>query len=261
LVPARGRLLIHPTDYQQGYVVADDRPVTEIPPALNGAGPMLPGPDQDHVWVQASWEQMNGDTGRRMQLVTLRGDPAGLTVPVPPFAGDAIPDGAGYVLFEGVGGVYRGGPSGLFRLSGGTLVAVGPPGWLTLDCDEQARCGTVLRRRDGTTRHLPVMIAPQMPRGILSPDGRTAALLDVGPVGNAAAGQATLVDLGTGARHPVGLPLTPTGFDGALAWSPDSRWLFAIDVAGQVKAVDRRTRAATDLAPGLPPVQQLAVRS
>ncbi|HVN11616.1 MAG TPA: hypothetical protein VMT69_05960, partial [Kineosporiaceae bacterium] len=49
LVPARGRVLIHPTDYRQGYLVMDDRPVTEMPPGLDGAGPMLPGPDVDHV--------------------------------------------------------------------------------------------------------------------------------------------------------------------------------------------------------------------
>jgi hypothetical protein len=261
LVPARGRLLIHPTDYRQGYVVADDRPVAEMPPALNGAGPMLPGPDQDHVWVQTAWMQADGTGRRRLQLVTLAGDATGATVPVPAYVGGAVPDGAGYVLFEGVGGIYRGSPAGLSRLSGGTLVAVGRPGWLTLDCDEQARCGTILRRRDGRTHAVPVTLGPPVPPGVLSPDGRMVAVLDVGAGGDPGTTHASLVDLTSGARHALGLPLTPTGAEGILAWSPDSRWLFAIDAAAQLRAVDARTRAVTDLVRGLPPVLQLAVRT
>jgi hypothetical protein len=261
LVPARGRILIHPNDYGQGYVVADDRPVAEMPSVLNGGGPMLPGPDQDHVWVQTSWEPMDGSSRRRMQLVTLAGDAAGIAVAVPLFVGDAMPDGAGYLLFEGVGGVYHGEPAGLSRLTGGALVAVGPPGWLTVDCDDQARCGTVLHRRDGTRQAVPVTLGPQAPPGILSADGRTAALVDVGPVGNPGRAQAILIDLGSRARRVVDLPLWPTGAEGTITWSPDDRWLFAIDATGQVRAVDTRTRDVVDLAPRLPPVLQLAVRS
>jgi hypothetical protein len=254
LVPARGRLLIHPTDYGQGYVVPDDRPVVEMPAALNGVGPMLPGPDQDHVWVRSAVGQ------GRMHLMTLGGKEAGPTVPVPPFVGEAMPDGAGYVLFAGVGGLYRGSAGGLERITGGGLIALGALGWLTLDCDDRARCGTVLHRRDRTTQPVPLTLSPQVPPGILSPGGRTVALLDVGPAGNPGEALATVVDLASGTQRIVALPLWPEGSDGTLAWSPDGRWLFTIDETRQLRAVDARTLAVTALAPGLPPVRQLAVR-
>ena len=41
---------------------------------------------------------------------------------------------------------------------------------------------------------------------------------------------ATLVELANGARHPIDLPLTATGAEGTLTWSPDGRWLFAVDL-------------------------------
>jgi hypothetical protein len=251
LVPARGRLLIHPPDFRQGYVVVDDRPVTEIPPRLGGDGPLLPGPDPDHVWTQSF--------PGRMSLVTLTGDAAGLALTVPPYLGTALADGRGYVLFQSVGGVYQGDRDGIRRLTTGGLVAVGPRGIVTVDCDDHGNCSTVLHGHDGRTTivpaELPVQGGPS--GGAISPDGRTLVLYVYGQSGDVSA---TLVDLGNGATRAVPLSLTPTGEDGTIVWSPDSRWIFAIDALSQLKVIDARTLAVADLVPGLPSLGQLAIR-
>ena len=250
LVPARGRLLIHPPDSRLGYVVPDDLPVTTMPPPLNSDGPLLPGPDADHVWVQTLPGQMS--------LVTLAGKPAGLDLTVPPYLSPGIADGSGYVLFEGVGGLYRGGRGGLQRVTTGQLIGVGPTGIVTVDCDDRARCGIVLRSRDGRTSVVPALLEPQGPNpGAISPDGTSLAVYTSGQAGEVSA---TLVELANGASHAIDLPLTATGAEGTLAWSPDGRWLFAVDASQQLKVINPRTLAVTDLVPGLPSIRQLVVR-
>ncbi|MGZ4624873.1 MAG: hypothetical protein ACXV3S_01090 [Kineosporiaceae bacterium] len=257
LVPARGRLLIHPTDYRQGYLVPDGRPVVELPVGLDGAGPMLPGPDADHVWMQVQ------EAGHAvMSLVGLEGRATGVRVAVPAYAAPPLPDGRGNLLFEGIGGVYLGDTRGLRRLTQGALIAVGSSGWLTLDCDDRALCSTVLLSRDGGRRTVPAAIAPQYPHGVLSPDGRMAALfIDPGTSGDPGRMGLGLLDLMTGARHTVDVALSPTGGAGTLVWSPDSRWLLAVGETGELTVVDPRRRTESPLAPGLPLVFELAVRA
>jgi hypothetical protein len=251
LVPARGRLLIHPPDSRPGYVVTDDRPVTEMPPPLNGDGPLLPGPDADHVWVQTLPGQMS--------LVTLAGKSSGLDLTVPPYLGPGIADGSGNVLFQGVGGVYRGGRGGLQRVSTGQLIGVGPTGVVTADCDDRARCGIVLRTHDGRTSVVPALLEPQgFNPGSISPDGTNVVVVSTNGQGGEAA--ATLVELDNGASRPIELPLTPTSGEGTIVWSPDGRWLFAVDASQQLKVINARTLAVADLVPGLPSIHQLVVR-
>ena len=221
LVPVGGGLLIQPADSRPGYVVPDDRPVSRMPPGLNGDGPLLPGPDADHVWIQTLPGQMS--------LVTLAGTPAGLDITVPPYLSPGIADGSGYPLLQGVGGLYRGGRGGLQRVTTGQLIAVGPTGMITVDCDDRARCGIVLRTRDGRTSVVPALLEPQGPNpGAISPDGTIVAVYTFGQAGDVSA---TLVELANGASHPIDLPLTATGAEGTLAWSPDGRWLFAVDAS------------------------------
>jgi hypothetical protein len=250
LVPARGRLLIHPPDSRPGYVVPDDRPATELPPPLNGSGPLLPGPDADHVWIQT----LPG----RMSLVTLAGTPAGLDLTIPPYLAPGIADGSGYVLFQGVGGVYRGGRDGLQRVTTGQLIGVGPTGLITVDCDDRARCGIVLRTRDGRTSVVPALLEPPgLNPGAISPDGTSVVVSTFGQGGEVSP---TLVKLDNGASQPIEVPLTPTGAEGTIIWSPDSRWLFAVNTLQQLKVINARTLAVADLVPGLPPTHQLVVR-
>jgi hypothetical protein len=47
----------------------------------------------------------------------------------------------------------------------------------------------------------------------------------------------------------------------ALAWSPDSRWLFVITARGYLAAINARTQRVEGLGVTLPPVSQIAVRN
>lgn len=253
VVPVRRSVLVHPLDYRRGYVVPDDRPAADLPLALNGSGPLLPGPDDDRVWVPLESRRSPG-----MMLVTLDGLSSGVTAAAPPYVTDGpLADGAGYLLFQAIGGIYRAGPGRTRRVSDGALLAVGPPGWLTVECDDDAVCRTVLHARRGGNQVVPAAIAPQSRRGVLSPDGATVALPVPGEIGTTGL---VLVDLRSGDRRAVALSLIGTDGDGTLAWSPDGRWLFAVDSAGQIEAVDPRSGRISSLIPGLPTVVQLAVR-
>jgi hypothetical protein len=109
--------------------------------------PLLPGSDQDHVWVPLEGRRSPG-----LALVTLQGAETGVSAPAPPYpTGGPIADGAGYVLFEAVGGIYQAGHGRTRRVSAGSLLAVGPGGRLTVECDD-AVCRTVLRFRTGRGR-------------------------------------------------------------------------------------------------------------
>jgi hypothetical protein len=47
----------------------------------------------------------------------------------------------------------------------------------------------------------------------------------------------------------------------ALAWSPDSRWLFIVTARGYLAAVNARTERVGGLGVSLPPVSQITVRN
>ncbi|HVN11083.1 MAG TPA: hypothetical protein VMT69_03235 [Kineosporiaceae bacterium] len=253
LVPARRRVLVHPADYREGYVVPDDRPAADLPLTLNGSGPLLPGPDQGHVWVAA--DNMPFPT---LALLTVDGAWSGVTAPPPPYPiGGPFADGAGYVLYACAGGVYRAGQGPPRRISQGALLAVGAPGWVTVECDDVAACAVVLRRRAGGSSVVPVRIGLLERRGVLAPDGRRMALSVPGTVGSPGL---VLVDLTSGAQLDVPLPLADTDAEAALAWSPDGRRLLAADASGQIQVVDPGTGETEPLVPGLPAVVQLAVR-
>ena len=89
-----------------------------------------------------------------------------------------------------------------------------------------------------------------------APNGSVAAVL----VYNTPQVLLYLLNLSTGAAKlvRVTMPLTP-GYQ-AMAWSPDSRWLFVAAAYGKLVAVDARTGMATGLGVRLPPVTQVAVR-
>jgi len=254
LVPARGRVLIHPADYRKGYVVLDDRPAADLPLALNGTGPLLPGPDQDHVWAA-----IDNQPSPELGLLTLTGGWTGVSVPAPAYATTGpIADGGGYLLYQGVGGLYRVGQGPVRRVSDGALLAVGPPGWLTLECDASAACRTVLRRRAGGTLAVTASVGLQFRTGVLSPDGTTGALPVPGPLGMMGL---ALVDLPSGARREIDLSLIDTDRQGTLAWTPDGRQLLAVDVAGRIRVVDPRTGHVSGLGAALPSIVQIAVRN
>jgi hypothetical protein len=253
LVPMRGGVFVHRADYGPGYAVTDGRPATLMPPTLDGPGPMLPGPDLDHVWVQ-----VGTDDPARMVLATGDGRLTRTSVPVPTYPTfEAMPDGAGYPLFGAVGGFYRGVPGGSQRVTDGVVVAAGPQGWLAVECDDRDRCAAVLVDHRGRRREVPGVADPRLPAGVLAPNGRAAAVY---VVGMSAATTLTLLDLVSGGRRTVGMTVGGGQGVSCLAWSPDSRWLFAVDASARVLVVDARTGRATPLVAGLPNVLQIAVR-
>jgi hypothetical protein len=147
-------------------------------------------------------------------------------------------------------------------LTTGNLLAVGPTGYLVSECVTAGKCLTsVIDRASGKRRTLARSIVPVVgDTGLISPDGRTAAVIDVAKVGSVD-GRLSLVDLTSGVEHALGVDLgTPTG-SGSMVWSPDSRWLFVVTAAGHVAVIDPDTRKVGGLGVQLPFIEQLAIRA
>lgn len=256
--------VVRPLDWAQGYLVPDGRPARGLTGALSRGGPVVPGPDPAHVWVDV-WEPGGRDS---IRLIGLGGRADGPVVPKPTNARDWISaDGGGHPLLQTFGGTYVVSRAGLRRITTGAVLASGPTGWLVLDCDARNVCTVkdVDRRtwRRTDLAGFPAALADALGRigqpGRLSPDGRRAAL--VGPAGDGRTAL-WLAELPSGRAHrvPVGSPLRGDVGEDALAWSPDGRWLFVVDGRGTVEVVDARTGAVRPLDIDLPTVRQLAVR-
>jgi hypothetical protein len=258
--------LVRPIDIVPGYLIPDGEPAREAPGPLDAGGPVFPGPDARHLWVSSS-------SGDQMVLVGMDGRRAGPSITAPPLGSPvnpslvAIPDQAGYLLFPGTGGVYDVRPGGTSRVSTGTVLAVGPTRWLTAECTGHARCRPIAIDRSTGARHpLSTRISgtAQSTVGVISPDGSAAAVL----VGSSQA-RIEIIDLATGAAHALPLRIDLSGVDlgwawESMAWSPDSRWLFAA-AGGDLYAVSRHTGQVTNLShvlgPALPHLSQLSMRN
>jgi hypothetical protein len=250
------RVIVHPMDFVAGYVVYDGKLATQLPPALDQADSVLPGPDPRHVWAETQ-----AGTASALSLLTVDGSPAGIQIPIPPDATVQASDRAGYALMFGIGGMYDARPDGLHRVTGGTLLAVGPTRWLTVECDERYHCASIVTdRRDGARQVLRTPLdAYEQNSGAISPDGRIAALLQHNGAG---ATNVHLLNLVTGADLVTGVRTDSDQTVGGrtFVWSPDSRWLFVTTGTGRVLAINRTGRAtALDLRVG--PIHQLALRS
>jgi hypothetical protein len=254
--------IVRPLDFVPGYLVPDGRPPRALTGALSTGGVTLPGPKPGQYW---KFESGGRDA---MKLVGPDGalieSSRPLTVTIPtgmnPFP---VPDGAGYPLVTGVGGAYDATPDGLHRITTGAVLAVGRTRWLADECDQHAHCSmVVIDRTTGARRVLRAFAAdPTNISGAISPDQRTVALL---LPRDAVGGSPTLhlLNLTTGAdrRLPIGFRFGVSVNDSAVAWSPDSRWLFAADTRGKLRAVDARTGQVHSLGVRIPPINQLAIR-
>jgi hypothetical protein len=256
----RDRVLIRPLDLVPGYQVRDGTPAVELTGALRSGGAVFPGPDLGHVWLA------RGDPGS-VELVLLGADDnkGGRSVPLPPEASlfALTSDGAGSVLLTGVGGAYAVRSDGLRRITMGMLLAAGPTGWLTVECDPRYRCSIILRDRSGRARAITGAtfgtgsLGGYALGGVISPDGRAAAVFEPTP------GPAPVLDLlqlRTGGRHRVEVDVGEGPDQGTVAWSPDSRWLFVLDAAGRLRVVDPGTGTVSQLLPDLPRPVQLSIR-
>jgi hypothetical protein len=259
--------IVRPLDFVPGYLVPDGRAPRALVGALASGGVLLPGPASGQFWMQSG----RGGATAPMVLVgpdgRLIASARSQRITIPPRMNSfPAPDGAGYLIVTaGLGGVYDLRPSGLRRITTGALLAVGPTRWLVAECTKQAGCApVVINQATGSRRALPSFgadLSDPTISGVIAPDGHTAALFlpQHDPVGPP---QLHLIDLdsGTDRRLAVRLTTNASAFpDDPLVWSPDSRWLFAIDTHGQLYAVDARTGRAHHLGVPLPPVEQLAL--
>ena len=254
LLAGEDQVLIRPLDKVPGYLVPDGRPARELPALLEHDGPVYPGPRPNQMWARPS-----DDHQPVMALMELDGSRLAEFIPIPSenLSFDATADGAGYLLFPGIGGVYNARPDGLRRISTGSLVAVGPTGWLVTECDDRHRCQSVLiDRGDGSRQVVKAAIAGRQQRGVISPDGATAALLT--SARNGAIGL-QLLDLATGNRRILNVSVNQS-YEGAIAFSPDSNWLLAVTVDGTLSVINRKTAAVGSLGVPLPPLNQLVLR-
>ena len=247
--------IIRPLDFVPGYLMPDDQPARTLPTALGTAGQAFPGPRPGQVWVQSGF---GAETV--MALVTMSGARIGPSIRLPADIGyGAVPDGRGYLAVERNGAAYDVGPGGLRRVAAGTLTATGPSAWLIVQCASARHCvNVVVNPATGTRRVLPgEATQPGWPPGITSPDGRYADVLGLGRDQTAIL---HLINLSTGSDRQVAVVPAPQGSPG-LAWSPDSRWLFAATEDGALDAIDPQTGQVRGLGVPLPPVTYLAVRS
>jgi hypothetical protein len=244
------QVILRPSDRVPGYLVPDGRPPQVLPEPFADAFAVYPGPDPMHVWVQMD--------APSLELVRVDGSATGTSIPYPIGDGVVSSDGGGGLLFTGLGGVYRMQPDGLRRVTIGTVLAVGPTRWLAEECDDVHRCVTVvIDRATGARRVITTPTTTAYETGVVSPDGRTAAIWRFA---QSEVPALRLIDLATGADH--GVPVSPPqGGDGTLLWSPDSRTLLGVDSDFHVFAVDRATERITRLGNVLPQLVQLAGRT
>jgi hypothetical protein len=245
--------IIRPLDFVPGYLVPDDQPARTLPTALGTAGQAFPGPRPGQVWVQSGF-----GTGPVMSLVTTSGARIGPSIRLPADAYDTVPDGRGYLAAGRNGAAYDVRPGGLRLAAAGTLTATGPSAWLVTRCPGARHCaGVVVNPATGTRRVLPGQaVRPDWEPGVTSPDGQYAAVLGSGPDQTAIL---HLINLSDGSDHSIAVALATLGSPG-LAWSPDSRWLFAATGDGALRVIDPQTGHVRGLGVPLPPVTYLAVR-
>jgi hypothetical protein len=245
------RALIRPLDVVPGFELRDGRPARPLAAALGTFGPAFPGPDPGHVWVST-------DDDLVLRPVAGGPDAGRIRLPRDVVGQSVVEDGAGHLLYPDETGVYDVRADGLHRISPGALLAVGPRGWIVAECNDAHRCRSELVDRDtGTRRDVgpPLTVGP-IP-GLISPDGRTAALYRIEDGGRV---DLDLLDIASGEVRAVDVELEEHVTAGMIAWAPDGR-LFTVAAGGALRVVDRDSGRAGPVGPPLPPVRQLAVRT
>jgi hypothetical protein len=261
--------IIRSFDEVPGYLIRDGAAPRQLTGTLaaDEPGPLLPGPRPGQAWVTV------GNVGNSaLVLLGPDGKPTGTSARLPP-GGDlpatAIPDGRGDALVLASNNVsYDVGPTSYWQVHA-TVLAVGPSRWLGFICHGEAICSNVvIDAATGAQRPLPAPARSSQPRalvpafgwpslGVTAPDGSMAAV----PVYDGNQVILYLLNLSTGAERLVKLDMPPTPGYQAMAWSPDSRWLFVAAANGRLMAVDSQTATATGLGVRLPAITQVAVRA
>jgi hypothetical protein len=126
--------VVRPLDNVAGYLVPDGHPARSLSGALSHGGTVIPGPRPGTVWLQAGYQVTS------LSLVRLDGSGPKVSLRLPPGGPSLpVPDGQGFALVSGASSddLYDVRPGG-FRRIAGSLAAVGPTRWLTVDCRRPA---------------------------------------------------------------------------------------------------------------------------
>jgi hypothetical protein len=257
-------VFVRPAAGAPGYYVPDLGPARALAGALADAT-VLPAPDPNEVWTI----DYRTDWLTDLQLVRVRtGSPTAQLLRVPRRVGvmprPPAPDGSGYVLATGTGGSFDVRPGGAYRLpvdlAASTILASGSDRLLVAGCAPRSPRACPAQLLALPAGHRLAALAgltatAAQPAGVISPDRRTALIYQAGASGLP---QARLLDLTTGRPRGAAVAVDPGVQPGALAYSPDGRWAFAIGTAGKLIAIDVRTGAARRVDGQLPFLYQLA---
>jgi hypothetical protein len=262
-VAGPSQVIIRPLDLVPGYLAPDGHPARGLTGVLSHGGTLIPGPRPGTAWFQDDFQ------ARSLALVRMDGTRTGTSLRLPGRGGwQVLPDGRGYALAVGVrtGELYDVAPRGVRRITG-TLAAVGPAGWLLIQCQDHRRCSdTVVNSATGARHVLPGRVPSPSAEppviggpGVIAPDGSAAALLRAGP-----GGQVTLhlLSLTNGRDHRVDVTLDQGSASAqTLAWSPDSRWLFVVAANGTLAVVNARTQYIENIGVNVPSVSEIVIRN
>ena len=252
--------MIRPLDHVPGYLVRDGHAAEDLPGQLDDGGVVLPGPNGSGVWLSPDVQVTH------LALIGMDGKPTGTSITIPASAeGMVVPDGTGYVVAGYSKGVDLVRPTGSKRITSGTLIAIGPTRWLAQECSAVS-CEMVAIDRATGRRHTVEEVpagtrGTQWITGAISPDGKTAALR-AGPNDPDTATNLLLVDLTTGAQRRTNVPDPESGISAdSVAWSPDSKWVFATAARHGLVAVNVTTGHVEDFGVLVPAIDQIAVRA
>jgi hypothetical protein len=251
--------IIREMDNTSGYLVPAGAEARPLNGALASGDLLLPGPRPSQEWVV-------GDSSSMLSLVTAAGQLTGVHITLSASAWavrSAMSDGRGGVLVSNVitGDQYDATP-GTFRRVGAILAAVGPRSWLGISC-HSSRCRNIVinavtgsrRTLPGPAVHLLAWPWPFEP-GAVAPNGSAAAVVVAGGDDSAAL---EFISLSSGAVSRVPVPVNQNASSQTLVWSPDSRWLFALNANGKLLAVNARSHRVQSLGVSLPRFTQLSI--
>lgn len=194
------------------------------------------------IWV---WRYDPFEDGASLRALTHDGD----VVNEGPMPGDAYAVGAlgDDLLVQAPGGSFLRRPDGSTSLlSTGAPAAVSDGRAVVNRCEDDLQCFTEVVERDGD------VVAQYPSTGTTYYGGPYSTGAPVSPDGNLA----QVVGAGNGGGElridgDVVPPVAETvDYNGSLAWSPDSRWLFVSTERGGLAAVDAATRTPVTLLEG-----------
>jgi hypothetical protein len=188
-----------------------------------------------------------------MSLIDLDGRPTGELVTA---TGSFSSDGRGNLLLNDVGGVWEVPRDKPRRITTGRVAAVGLNHYLLVDCDAEHRCSSYLYdKKSEKKRRLGRADTARVPSGVVSPDGRYAALLSYDGATVMEVRDLTTNRTVRKAQERQDIYQASDVF----AWSADSRWLFALH-RGQLTLVEVASGRTITPDLGLPELAQITLR-